>query len=128
MPYGPGWALAGDAGYTKDPVTAQGISDAFADAESLAGALSAWLTGARGYDEAPAGHHRVRDARVDQMYDFTAQLARLEPPSEEMQQLLGAMTTRQDAMDDFVSITAGTIERDAFFAPDNLARLLQPAA
>ena len=32
-PYGPGWALVGDAGYDKDPLTAQGISDAFIDAE-----------------------------------------------------------------------------------------------
>jgi flavin-dependent dehydrogenase len=32
-PYGPGWALVGDAGYHKDPITAQGISDAFGDAE-----------------------------------------------------------------------------------------------
>jgi len=32
-PYGPGWVLVGDAGYTKDPITAQGISDAFRDAE-----------------------------------------------------------------------------------------------
>ena len=32
-PYGPGWALVGDAGYHKDPITAQGISDAFRDAE-----------------------------------------------------------------------------------------------
>src|SRR5581483_3833241 len=24
-PYGPGWALVGDAGYLKDPITAQGI-------------------------------------------------------------------------------------------------------
>ena len=28
-PYGPGWALVGDAGYHRDPVTAQGINDAF---------------------------------------------------------------------------------------------------
>ena len=28
-PYGPGWALVGDAGYVKDPCTAQGITDAF---------------------------------------------------------------------------------------------------
>ena len=34
-PYGPGWALVGDAGYTKDPITAQGISNAFRDAELL---------------------------------------------------------------------------------------------
>ena len=35
-PYGPGWALVGDAGYDKDPITAQGISDAFIDADNLA--------------------------------------------------------------------------------------------
>src|SRR5258706_4410935 len=31
-PYGPGWALVGDAGYHKDPYTGQGITDAFRDA------------------------------------------------------------------------------------------------
>ena len=34
---GPGWALVGDAGYHKDPETAQGITDALRDAEGLAG-------------------------------------------------------------------------------------------
>ena len=34
-PYGPGWALVGDAGYFKDPFAAHGISDAFRDAELL---------------------------------------------------------------------------------------------
>ena len=38
-PYGPGWALVGDAGYIKDPVTAQGIHDAFRDAELLCAAV-----------------------------------------------------------------------------------------
>src|SRR5262245_45554122 len=33
-PYGKGWALVGDASYNRDPITAQGISDAFRDAES----------------------------------------------------------------------------------------------
>ena len=32
VPAGPGWALVGDAGYHLDPITAQGISDAFRDA------------------------------------------------------------------------------------------------
>jgi flavin-dependent dehydrogenase len=35
-PFGPGWVLVGDAGYIKDPITAQGISDAFRDAEKCA--------------------------------------------------------------------------------------------
>ena len=39
-PFGPGWALVGDAGYNKDPVTAWGISDAFRDAEGCAEARS----------------------------------------------------------------------------------------
>ena len=35
-PFGPGWALVGDAGYNKDFITAQGIQDAFRDAELCA--------------------------------------------------------------------------------------------
>jgi flavin-dependent dehydrogenase len=38
-PWGPGWALVGDAGYFKDPITAHGISDALRDAELLARAV-----------------------------------------------------------------------------------------
>jgi flavin-dependent dehydrogenase len=36
---GPGWALVGDAGYFKDPLTAHGITDALRDAEFLARAV-----------------------------------------------------------------------------------------
>jgi 2-polyprenyl-6-methoxyphenol hydroxylase-like FAD-dependent oxidoreductase len=36
---GPGWALVGDAGYFKDPLTAHGITDAFRDAELLSRAI-----------------------------------------------------------------------------------------
>ncbi len=44
-PFGPGWALVGDAGYNKDFITAQGISDAFRDAELCASALDEALSG-----------------------------------------------------------------------------------
>ncbi len=37
--YGPGWALVGDAGYFKDPITAHGITDALRDAELLSRAV-----------------------------------------------------------------------------------------
>ena len=37
--WGPGWALVGDAGYYKDPITTHGITDALRDAELLAGEL-----------------------------------------------------------------------------------------
>jgi hypothetical protein len=45
-----------------------------------------------------------------------------------MQQLLGAIHGRQDAMDDFVSMVAGTLSPDEFFAPANLGRLMAPLA
>jgi len=38
-PYGPGWALVGDAGYHKDPYLGQGIMDAFRDVELLVEAI-----------------------------------------------------------------------------------------
>jgi 2-polyprenyl-6-methoxyphenol hydroxylase-like FAD-dependent oxidoreductase len=38
-PWGPGWALVGDAGYFKDPITAHGLTDALRDAELLARAV-----------------------------------------------------------------------------------------
>src|SRR6185369_1911688 len=40
-PYGPGWALVGDAGLVLDPITGLGISDALRDAEALAMAVVA---------------------------------------------------------------------------------------
>ena len=36
---GPGWALVGDAGYWKDPISAHGLTDALRDAELLARAV-----------------------------------------------------------------------------------------
>ena len=44
-PYGPGWALVGDAGCHKDPYLALGICDAFRDAELLVDAIDQGLTG-----------------------------------------------------------------------------------
>jgi 2-polyprenyl-6-methoxyphenol hydroxylase-like FAD-dependent oxidoreductase len=126
-PYGPGWALVGDAGYTRDPITAQGISDAFLDAESLSAALDRAFGGEQPFAEAMAAHQRARDERVGPMYDFTAQLATLEPPPPEVQQLLGAIDGHQTAMDAFVSVIAGTLSPAAFFDPDHLRGLL-PAA
>ena len=54
-PYGPGWALVGDAGYHKDPITAFGITDAFRDAEAAsAGARRRVRRTRRPYDDAMA--------------------------------------------------------------------------
>jgi 2-polyprenyl-6-methoxyphenol hydroxylase-like FAD-dependent oxidoreductase len=126
-PYGPGWALVGDAGYHKDPITAQGISDAFRDAEALAAGLDDALSGRRGFDDAMAEHQQARDERALPMYEFTCDLARLEPPPPELQRLLGAVHTSQAAMDGFVSVIAGTVPVPEFFGPENTERIMAAA-
>src|ERR1700754_4082881 len=72
-PFGPGWALTGDAAYDKDPITAQGISDAFTAAEALSRAPDDGWSGRRALGELLAAHQASRDQRVKPMYDFTCQ-------------------------------------------------------
>ena len=127
-PYGPGWVLVGDAGVTRDPITAQGISAAFADAERCAAAVEAWLGGTATYEDAMAAWQSSRDAAVRPTYEFTAQMAALEPPPVELQQLLGAIQGNQPAMDQFASVNAGTLSPEEFFSPGNLGALLHPVA
>ena len=127
-PYGPGWVLVGDAGYNKDPITAQGITDAFSDAERCSTALDEVFTGARSFDDALSEFHSTRDAHALPIYEFTTQLATLEAPPVEMQQLLGAVYGNQDAMDSFASITAGTVSPIEFFDPQNIGQIMGAAA
>jgi 2-polyprenyl-6-methoxyphenol hydroxylase-like FAD-dependent oxidoreductase len=127
-PYGPGWVLVGDAGYHKDPITAQGISDAFRDAEAMANALDDVFTGRATFDAALAEYQRVRDAAALPMFDFTCQFASLEePPPAQMQQLLAAIHGNDEAMSGFVSTVAGVVSPAEFFAPENVARIMAEA-
>ena len=80
-PFGPGWALVGDAAYNKDFITAQGISDAFHDAERCANALHESFSGARPYDEAMRAYQSARDERAFPIYEFTCQFASFTPPT-----------------------------------------------
>lgn len=119
-PYGPGWALIGDAGYIKDPITGQGILDAFRDAELCSTAVDQILKGQRTLDAAMGDYQRRRDDQATAMYDFTCQLAAMEPPPPELQALLGAIHGNQAAMDGFAQVNAGTLSPALFFAPESV--------
>jgi flavin-dependent dehydrogenase len=126
-PYGHGWALVGDAGYNRDPITAQGISDAFIDAESLTEALSLALSGSGTFEERLAAHETARNERVRPMYEFTTQLAALEPPPPEMQALFGALRGNQDATNAFLSAITGAIPLTDFMSNENIGRIMAAA-
>ena len=71
-----------------------------------------------------AAYHHTRDAAVLPIYEFTTQLATMQAPPLEMQQLLGAVHGNQDAMDAFAGITAGTVSPAEFFNPEHVGRIM----
>jgi 2-polyprenyl-6-methoxyphenol hydroxylase-like FAD-dependent oxidoreductase len=127
-PFGPGWALVGDAGYNKDFITAQGIQDAFRDAELCVRALDEAGSGRRPFEEAMADYQAARDEHVLPMYELTAEIASLEPPSPELQQILQAARGSQEAMDAFARVNAGVTSPREFFGAENVERMLAAAA
>jgi flavin-dependent dehydrogenase len=82
--WGPGWALVGDAGYFKDPITAHGITDALRDAELLARAV------AEGSESALADYQATRDQLSLGLFRATEEVASFEwdLPSLQRQHLL----------------------------------------
>jgi len=86
-PYGPGWALVGDAGYHRDFITGLGITDAFRDAELLSDAIDAGFSGRRPLDEAMAHYEATRNRFAKPLYDATLSMARGEAGPEAFIQL-----------------------------------------
>jgi flavin-dependent dehydrogenase len=123
-PYGAGWALVGDAGYNKDSITAQGITDSFKQAELLSEAIDAGFSGRRPLEEALAEYERRRNEDAFPMYDYTCQLGALAPPAAEMLQLLEALRWNQEETNRFLGVTAGTVPAGEFFAPENVGRII----
>ncbi|HUP84477.1 MAG TPA: NAD(P)/FAD-dependent oxidoreductase [Acidimicrobiales bacterium] len=78
VPFGDGWALVGDAGLYRDPITGQGIADAFVSAQLLADAVAVGLGGGARLDEALAAYHLRRDDLLRDAYDVACELSRYE--------------------------------------------------
>ena len=123
-PYGPGWALVGDAGYHKDPITAQGISDAFRDTGVLADALDEGLSGRRPIAEALSTYQDHRDRTATPMYELTTQMATLDEPPQELQRLFAALRHDQAETDRFFRVLAGMVSIPEFFAAENQQRIV----
>jgi flavin-dependent dehydrogenase len=85
-PYGPGWALVGDAGCHKDPYRALGVCDAFRDAELLVDAAVEVLENGEQEETALNEYERRRNEATLREYHENVQLARLGPfPAEVLQ-------------------------------------------
>ena len=75
VPYGPGWALVGDAAMHQDPWSGLGMDSAGVHATFLADAIVDWLRGSADERTALAGYHQRRDAHGLAGYHETVRYA-----------------------------------------------------
>ena len=86
-PFGPGWALVGDAGYFKDPITTHGLTDALRDAELLADAVDE-MSGGAPASVAFAEYESTRDRLSSALAEVTEAVCRYDWSEDEIQVLL----------------------------------------
>jgi len=127
-PYGPGWALVGDAGYQKDPCTASGITDAFRSAEWLAQAIDDGFSGRRPMEQALAKYEETRNQSEMPYFELTTQLAALAPPPKEVQDLLFALQFNPEQRSRFFGVLSHSVPVQDFFAPENVEKIMAGSA
>lgn len=108
--HGAGWALVGDAGYFRDPITTHGMTDALRDAELLADALLSTWAGDQPEAIALAGYQARRDALSLQLFEVSDRIAGYDWGATEIQQLLREVSS---AMSDEVSLLQSLPPRPA---------------
>jgi flavin-dependent dehydrogenase len=104
--HGPGWALVGDAGYYKDPITTHGITDGLRDAELLADAIVDALGGGVSGPMAMANYQSARDRMSARLFSATEAVAAYEWDTDQVRTLLrqvsAAMAYELDLLPGFV--------------------------
>ncbi len=100
---GPGWALAGDAGHFKDPVTGQGMRDAMFAGRTLAEQVLPALDDPAAVDRATRGWEAERDRECLPAYHFANSDTRTARPSPALCELVreAGRTTSPDLSDFF---------------------------
>jgi len=115
-----------DAGLTVDAIMAAWVANASRDKELIAEAVHEGLGG--DLDSALAGFEERRNAVSVPLYQFTSDMARLEPPTQEVIDLLVGLSQSQDDSDSYFGVFAQTVSVVEFFAPDNVQRISAAAA
>src|SRR5581483_1036178 len=103
------------------------ISDAFRDAELLADAVDAGLSGRQLMAEALAGYQRRRDAQSAAAYQATIQAAAHEQMAPDTLALLRAIAANPAETRRFLGVSFGALPPEEVFAPDSIARIMAGA-
>ena len=124
---GPGWALPGDAGHFKDPVTAQGIRDALRHGRLLGEAAALVLHDAAALDAALAAWERGREEDCLDVYQWTDRLARGEAMTPLEVELYRLAARDQRIVGGWLDVFSRTRPPSGFLSPALAARLLAGA-
>ena len=122
--WGPGWALVGDAGYFKDPITTHGMTDALRDAELLSDRILDVLGGAPEGVALPA-YQRTRDRLSASLFDATEQVARYDWDCVQARALLRTVSSAMsDEVDHLQALPDRRVDPGiaAFIPTDNFGR------
>jgi 2-polyprenyl-6-methoxyphenol hydroxylase-like FAD-dependent oxidoreductase len=124
---GDGWALIGDAGYHKDPLTGWGMTDAFLQAEMLADAITEGLSGRSDLSAALAEYGKRRDEESAVLYDYTTTVAELGELPPFFQAVLEAAGSTEKWTRTMLGWIAGGVADHEIFSPDGLQALYDDA-
>jgi 2-polyprenyl-6-methoxyphenol hydroxylase-like FAD-dependent oxidoreductase len=109
-----------------DPITAAGITNAFRDATLMAELADEGLRD--NLDRALAGYEERRNALSVPLYNFTCEMARLEPPTQGIIDFFVGLQQSQEDTDAYFGVFAQTVPVSEFFAANNVERIGAAAA
>jgi 2-polyprenyl-6-methoxyphenol hydroxylase-like FAD-dependent oxidoreductase len=125
VPFGPGWALVGDAGYNKDQCTAIGMTHALRDAELLAVAVHEAIGDGRDEAAALEEYAARRDADALEYYTFVANMAEMRPPRLEPLRVWAALPGNQAQIDRCLGVSGDVVPSSDFYAPANVEAIMR---
>jgi 2-polyprenyl-6-methoxyphenol hydroxylase-like FAD-dependent oxidoreductase len=112
--HGPGWALVGDAGYFKDPLSAHGLTDAFRDAELLSQAITYGFGSPGSLDDALEHYQAARDRMSIPLFDVVDRIASQRWNDDDIARLLLQMSSLMaDEVEILAAIGTGVLEAGA---------------
>ena len=117
---GPGWALAGDAGYTRDPITAAGITEGLRAAEVLAQCLGASFLGDVALAAALHRYEAVRSAETAAHYAYTCDYAEIKDFTRRERQFIGALSLSEAHARGLVGVFARTVPAERYYSRASL--------
>jgi flavin-dependent dehydrogenase len=120
--HGPGWALTGDAGHFKDPVTAQGIRDALRFGRLLGEAVAPVVDrGPAAVDAAVLAWERDRDDQCLAMYQWANGLGLADDVSPIEASAYAWLADREDGAAELLDVFSRVRSPQSVFTPKNLA-------